>query len=39
LTVRYTDVDVRSGGEPGAPVALRVRLTGRMRYGSVEVRA
>jgi uncharacterized protein DUF1707 len=38
LTVRYTDVDVRSGGEPGVPVVLRVRLTGRMRYGSVEVR-
>jgi hypothetical protein len=39
LTVRYTEVDVRSGGEPGVPVVLRVRLTGRMRYGSVEVRA
>ena len=39
LTVRYTDVDVRSGGESDAPVVLRVRLTGRMRYGSVEVRA
>ena len=39
LTVRYTDVDVRSGGMPGVPVVLRVRLTGRMRYGSVEVRA
>jgi len=39
LTVRYTDVDVRSGGEPGVPVILRVRLTGRMRYGRVEVRA
>ena len=38
LTVRYTDVDVRSGGEPGVPVVLRVRLTGRMKYGSVEVR-
>src|SRR5580700_9244435 len=38
LTVRYTDVDVRSGGESDAPVVLRVRLTGRMRYGSVEVR-
>jgi len=34
LTVRYTEVDVRSGGEPGVPVVLRVRLTGRMRYGS-----
>ena len=39
LTVRYTDVDVRSGGEPGVPVVLRVRLTGRMKYGHVEVRA
>jgi Domain of unknown function (DUF1707) len=39
LRVRYTDVDVRSGGEPGVPVVLRVRLTGRMKYGSVEVRA
>src|SRR5580693_3908328 len=39
LTVRYTDVDVRSGGESDAPVVLRMRLTGRMRYGSVEVRA
>ena len=39
LTARYTDVDVRSGGEPGVPVILRVRLTGRMRYGRVEVRA
>jgi hypothetical protein len=38
LTVRYTEFDVRSGGEPGVPVVLRVRLTGRMRYGSVEVR-
>jgi hypothetical protein len=38
LRVRYTDVDVRSGGEPGVPVVLRVRLTGRMKYGSVEVR-
>jgi hypothetical protein len=39
LTVRYTDVDVRSGGLSDAPVVLRVRLSGRMRYGSVEVRA
>ena len=39
LTVRYTDVDVRSVGTPGVPVVLRVRLTGRMRYGHVEVRA
>jgi len=39
LTVRYTDVDVRSGGLSDVPVVLRVRLSGRMRYGSVEVRA
>jgi hypothetical protein len=39
LTVRYTDVNVRSGGEPGVPVVLRVRLTGRMKYGHVEVRS
>ena len=39
LTVRYTDVDVHSGGVPGVPVVLRVRLTGRMRYGHLEVRA
>ena len=39
LTVRYTNIDVRSGGEPGVPVVLRVRLTGRMKYGSIEVRA
>ena len=38
LTVRYTDVDIRSGAEAGAPVVLRVRLTGRMRYGRVEAR-
>ena len=39
LTVRYTDVDVRSVGTPGVPVVLRVRLTGQMKYGHVEVRA
>ena len=39
LTVRYTDVNVRSGGEPGVPVVLRVRLTGRMKYGHVDVRS
>ena len=38
LTVRYTDINVRSGGGSDAPVVLRVWLTGRMRYGSVEVR-
>ena len=38
LAVRYTDVDIRSGAEPGAPVVLRVLLSGRMRYGRVETR-
>lgn len=38
LAVRYTDVDVRSSADPGAPVRLRVRLTGRMRYGHIETR-
>jgi hypothetical protein len=38
LTVRYTDVEVRSDAVPGAPVSLRVRLTGRMRYGYVGTR-
>jgi hypothetical protein len=38
LTVRYTDVDIRSGAGPGAPVVLRVQLTGRVRYGRVEMR-
>jgi Domain of unknown function (DUF1707) len=38
LAVRYTDVDVRSTAEPGAPVRLRVQLTGRMRYGHIETR-
>jgi hypothetical protein len=38
LAVRYTDVDVRSDAEPGVPVVLRVRLSGRMRYGHIETR-
>jgi hypothetical protein len=38
LVLRYTDVDIRSGAEPGAPVRLRVHLTGRIRYGHVETR-
>ena len=36
LTVRYTDVKIRSGAGPGAPVVLRVHLAGRMRYGKIE---
>ena len=38
LATRYADVDVRPGTEPGAPVILRVQLTGRMRYGVVSTR-
>jgi hypothetical protein len=38
LTVRYTDVKIRPSAEAGAPVILRVRLAGRMRYGWVEAR-
>ena len=38
LAVRYTDVDVGSDAEPGVPVVLRVRLSGRMRYGHIETR-
>ncbi len=36
LTVRYADVKIRPGAEPGAPVILRVQLAGRMRYGWIE---
>ena len=38
LTVRYADVKIGPGAEPGAPVALRVHLAGRMRYGWIEQR-
>jgi hypothetical protein len=38
LTVRYTDVDLGPDAHPGAPVVLRVRLAGRMRYGRIETR-
>ena len=38
LAVRYTDVEVRSDIDPGAPVILRVQLSGRMRYGYVGTR-
>ena len=38
LTVRYADVRIRPGAEPGAPVVLRVQLAGRMRYGWIEQR-
>jgi hypothetical protein len=38
LATRYADVDLRPGTEPAAPVILRVRLTGRMRYGVISAR-
>jgi hypothetical protein len=38
LTVRYTDVELGVGAEPGVPVVFRVQLSGRMRYGRIEVR-
>jgi hypothetical protein len=38
LKVRYTHVGIRPDGEPDAPVVLRVRLAGRMRYGRIETR-
>jgi len=38
LATRYADVDIRPGAEPGAPIILRGRLTGRMRYGVVSAR-
>jgi hypothetical protein len=37
LSVRYTDVQISPGSEPGVPVVLRVQLAGRMRYGRIEV--
>ncbi len=38
LAATYTDVDIRPSAGPGAPVILRVRLAGRVRYGSIEAR-
>ena len=38
LRVRYTDVGLYPGSDPGAPVVLRVHLAGRMRYGRIETR-
>jgi hypothetical protein len=38
LRVRYTDVGLYPGPDPGVPVVLRVRLAGRMRYGLIETR-
>jgi hypothetical protein len=38
LVVRYTDIEIRPEAAPGVPIILRVRLTGRMRYGYVGTR-
>jgi len=38
LAGRYTDIEIGSEAEPGAPVILRVQLTGRMRYGYIGTR-
>jgi hypothetical protein len=38
LAVKYTDIEIGPSIAPGAPVVLRVRLTGRMRYGWVGTR-
>jgi hypothetical protein len=38
LRVRYTDIGLYPGPEPGTPVILRVHLAGRMRYGRIETR-
>jgi hypothetical protein len=39
LAVRYTEVDIRPAARRGAPVTLRVQLSGRMRYGRIEARS
>jgi Domain of unknown function (DUF1707) len=38
LTVRYADVEIDPGTQPGVPVVLRVHLAGRVRYGWVGTR-
>ena len=38
LAVRYTDIEIGPDAKPGAPVILRVQLTGRMRYGYIGTR-
>jgi hypothetical protein len=38
VVMRYADLDIQPSAEPGAPVLLRVRLTGRMRYGYIGTR-
>jgi hypothetical protein len=38
LTVRYTDIKIDPAPWPVGPVVLRIRLSGRMRYGWIETR-
>ncbi len=38
LTVRYTDVETVPAPNPGAPVTLRIELSGRMKYGRIQAR-
>jgi len=38
LKVRYADIKLRPRAGPDGPVALRVRMVGRMRYGWIEQR-
>jgi hypothetical protein len=38
LTLRYADVKIHPGAQPGVPVVFRVQLVGRMRYGWIEQR-
>jgi Domain of unknown function (DUF1707) len=38
LKVRYADIKLRPRAGPDGPVALRVRVVGRMRYGWIEQR-
>jgi len=38
LKVRYADIKLRPRAGPDGPVALRVRMAGRMRYGWIEQR-
>jgi hypothetical protein len=38
LAGRYTDIEIGPDAAPGAPVILRVQVTGRMRYGYIGTR-
>jgi Domain of unknown function (DUF1707) len=38
LMVRYTDIKIDPAPWPAGPVVLRIRLSGRMRYGWIETR-